>query len=151
MLRDFPVLSLRLRMPFDGSLSERNLIMKLRRYPRVLTTANSLTNLDDFMAVAQQLIARRATGTYNIVNEGAISPCEVMRRYRELVDPGHVFEPLELDQLSEVVRAGRSNCLLSTAKLRDEGLQMPPVREAVDRALRELASRFGGSQSALGI
>ncbi len=142
MVRDFPVLSLRLRMPFDGSLSERNLIMKLRIYPRVLTTTNSLTNLDDFVATAQQLIARRATGTYNVVNEGTISPCEVMTRYRELVDSRHVFEPLTLDHLNEVTRVGRSNCLLSTAKLRAEGLALPPVREAVERALRALASRL---------
>jgi dTDP-4-dehydrorhamnose reductase len=140
MLRDFPVLSLRLRMPFDGSSSERNLIVKLRKYPRVLTTPNSMTNLDDFVTAAQQLIARRVTGIYNVVNPGTISPFEIVTRYREQVDPGHVFEPLELDQLGEVASAGRSNCLLSTAKLRVERLELPPVREAVDRALRELAS-----------
>jgi dTDP-4-dehydrorhamnose reductase len=142
MLRDFPVLSLRLRMPFDGSLSERNLIMKLRKYPRVLTAANSITNLDDFISAAQQLIARRATGIFHVVNEGTTSPFAIMTRYRELVDPHHAFEPLDVEQLPEVARAGRSNCVLSTAKLRAEGLGLPPVGEAVDRALRELAARL---------
>ena len=37
VLHDFPVLNLRLRMPFDGTTSERSLIMKLRKYQRVLT------------------------------------------------------------------------------------------------------------------
>jgi 3,5-epimerase/4-reductase len=142
MLREFPVLSLRLRMPFDGSLSGRNLIVKLRKYPRVLTAANSMTNLDDFVATAEQLIARRATGIYNVVNEGAISPFEIMTRYREMVDPGHAFEPLALEDLGEVARAGRSNCLLSTAKLRGEGLELPPVGEAVDLALCALARQL---------
>jgi 3,5-epimerase/4-reductase len=140
ILRDFPALTLRLRMPFDGSLSERNLLTKLRKYRRVLTEPNSLTYLPDFFATAARLIERRATGVYNLVNEGAISPFEVMTRYRELVDPAHEFEPLPLRQLGEVTRAGRSNCLLSTAKLRAEGVQMPPVRDAVDRALRALAA-----------
>ncbi len=108
----------------------------------MLTTANSLTNLDDFVATAQRLIARRATGIYNVVNEGTISPFEVMKRYREMVEPDHVFEPLELDHLGEVTRVGRSNCLLSTAKLRGEGLELPPVSEAVDLALRTLAGRL---------
>jgi dTDP-4-dehydrorhamnose reductase len=143
MLRDFPVLSLRLRMPFDGSLSERNLVMKLRKYPRVLTATNSITNLDDFVAAAQQLVARRATGTFNVVNDGTTSPFEIMMRYRELVDPRHAFEPLDVEQLPEVARAGRSNCVLSTAKLRGLGLALPPVGEAVDRALHTLAARLG--------
>lgn len=139
ILRDFSALTLRLRMPFDGSTSERNLLTKLRKYRRVLTEPNSLTHLPDFFATATRLIARRATGVYNVVNEGAISPFEIMTRYRELVDPAHNFEPLPLRQLGEVTRAGRSNCLLSTAKLRAEGLALPAVGDAVDRALGALA------------
>jgi hypothetical protein len=141
MLREHPVLTLRLRMPFDGSLSERNLIVKLRKYPRVLTAANSITHLPDFLHVVAGLIARRRTGVYNVVNEGAISPFEIMTRYRELVDPHHTFGPLLPEELGEVTAAGRSNCLLSTARLRAEGLPLPSVHDAVDRALRALAIR----------
>jgi 3,5-epimerase/4-reductase len=142
VLREFPVLTLRLRMPFDGSLSDRNLIMKLRKYKRVLTEPNSITHLPDFFRAAEQLITRRATGVFNIVNEGVVSPFEIMTRYRELIDPTHTFVPLPLAQMGEVASAGRSNCLLSTARLREEGLRLPPVREAVDFALRALAPRL---------
>jgi dTDP-4-dehydrorhamnose reductase len=142
ILREFPVLTLRLRMPFDGSLSDRNLIMKLRKYERVLTEPNSITHLPDLFLVAERLIARRATGVVNVVNEGAISPCEIMARYKELVDPAHTFAPLPLKQLHEVATAGRSNCVLNTSRLRSEGLQLPLVHDAVDRALRTLASRL---------
>jgi dTDP-4-dehydrorhamnose reductase len=138
MLREFPALTLRLRMPFDGTTSERNLIMKLRKYRRVLTEPNSLTYVPDFLRVSAALIERRATGVYNVVNRGVISPFEIMTRYRELVDPAHRFEPLPLASLGEVARAGRSNCVLSTAKLEAEGLSLPPVHEAVDRALRRM-------------
>jgi dTDP-4-dehydrorhamnose reductase len=136
---DFPALTLRLRMPFDGTASERNLITKLRKYRRVLTEPNSLTYLPDFLAAAAGLIEKRATGLYNVVNEGSLSPYEVMTRYRELLDPGHDFEPLTADRLGEVTAAGRSNCVLSTAKLRAAGLGLRPVGEAVDLALKELA------------
>ncbi|MGL4551909.1 MAG: sugar nucleotide-binding protein [Gemmataceae bacterium] len=142
ILRDFPVLTLRIRMPFDGSESERNLITKLRKYSRVLTEPNSLTHLPDFFRAAQALIGRRATGVYNIVNEGMISPFETMTLYREIVDKGHRFEPLSVRQMGEVTKAGRSNCFLNTAKLRAEGLQLPPVKEAVVTAMRELARRL---------
>jgi dTDP-4-dehydrorhamnose reductase len=147
VLGEFPALTLRLRMPFDGSLSERNLIVKLRRYGRVLTAANSISHLGDFLHAAAGLIARRRTGVYNVVNEGTISPFEIMTRYRELVDPRHAFEPLRPQELGEVASAGRSNCRLSTAKLRAEGLELPPVHEAVDRALRELAARLRDTQA----
>lgn len=139
ILLDMPALNLRLRMPFDGTGSERNLLTKLRRYPRVLTAVNSLTHLPDLMRAAGELIANRVTGTFNVVNPGAISPFEVMTRYRQLVDPGHTFEPLPEARLSEVASAGRSNCLLNTDKLRGAGITLPDVREALDAAMQRLA------------
>jgi len=142
ILGEFPALVVRMRMPFDGTLSERSLIMKIRKYRRVLTEANSITYLPDFMSVLASLMEKRATGIYNIVNDGLISPYEIMSMYRQIVDPAHTFEPLSLKQMGEVASAGRSNCLLSTAKLRARGLQLSPVREAVEKALRELAGRM---------
>ena len=148
IIRHFPVLTLRLRMPFDGSTSERNLIVKLRKYSRVLAVANSLTHMPDFLRASQVLIARRATGVYNLVNEGALSPFDLMRRYKDVVDARHSFEPLALDQMPEVARTGRSNCLLNTDKLRDAGLALPPVDQAVDLALRALAQEESAGKRA---
>jgi dTDP-4-dehydrorhamnose reductase len=141
ILREFPVLVLRMRMPFDGTHSERSLIMKVRKYSRVLTEPNSITYLPDFLKVMDTLMARRAVGVYNVVNEGLISPFEIMTMYREIVDPSHKFEALPLSRMGEVAKTGRSNCLLSTAKLKAEGLALPPVREAVGRALGDLVTR----------
>jgi 3,5-epimerase/4-reductase len=143
ILSEFPVLTLRLRMPFDGSTSDRNLIMKLRKYKRVLTAPNSLTHLPDFLRAAAELIRRRAVGVFNVVNPGAMSPFEMMTMYRELVDPDHGFEPLPEESLGEVVKAGRSNCLLSTDRLSGEGVELPPVRQAAESALRSLAHATG--------
>jgi dTDP-4-dehydrorhamnose reductase len=141
ILREFPVLTLRLRMPFDDSTSERNLLMKLRRFRRVLTEPNSLTYLHDFLHAADQLIERRATGLFNVVNPGMISPFEIMQLYREILDPEHTFEPLVAAQLGEVVRCGRSNCLLDTTRLEKAGIWLPPVRDRVEKALRKLAEK----------
>ena len=138
IMHDFPVLNLRLRMPFDGSRAERNLIMKLTKYPKVLDVENSITYLPDFFAAAQTLIAGKKTGTYNVVNEGVISPYRIMELYQEIVDPSRAFERLTLPKLSTVVSAGRSNCTLSTAKLIQEGIRMRPVEDAVREALRAM-------------
>lgn len=142
ILKEFPVLSLRLRMPFDGTHSERNLIMKLIRYSRVLDVPNSLTNMPDFLQAAKQLIDMRKTGIYNIVNPGTISPWEIIQLYREQVDTLHVAKRLSLEDLSQVVKAGRSNCVLNTAKLEAEGITLRPVRTAIEDALQDLAKIY---------
>ena len=138
IMRDFPVLTVRLRMPFDGTTGDRNLIMKIRKYTRVLNEPNSLTHLPEFIQATTALISRRTTGIFNIVNEGTISPLDIMRLYREIINPEQKFEELTKDQIGEVARAGRSNCFLDSSKLRAAGLGLRPVREAVISALSDL-------------
>lgn len=143
ILREFPVLILRLRMPFDGSVHERNLLSKISKYPRVLDTENSLTYMPDFFAAATALIEKRKTGIYNIVNPGTMSPFRIMEMYKEIVDPTHEFEKLTMDQLSEVATTGRSNCMLNGEKLASEGIEMRSAEEAVREALTAIASQRG--------
>ncbi len=138
ILKDFPVLQLRLRMPFDDTDHPRSLLTKLRRYTKVLDEENSLTYLPDFLSALTTLAHKRSTGIYNVVNTGTISPYTIMERYREIVDPTHTFERLTVSSLDTVVKAGRSNCLLSNAKLLAEGVSMRPVEDAVMQALQAL-------------
>lgn len=138
VLADFPVLQLRLRMPFDGSRSPRSLLQKVIRYSRVLDAENSVTYLPDFLAAATQLIERRRTGIYNMVNTGTLSPYRAMLLYRELVDPMHRCERLAPEQIGEVAKAGRSNCVLSNAKLLAEGISMQTVDVCLHEAFAQL-------------
>lgn len=142
LLAEFPVLVLRPRMPFDGSHHPRNLLSKLVHYPRVLDEPNSLTYIPDFVNVAKTLIEWRATGVYNVVNPGVISPYEIMQLYQQHVDARHSFDRLETEQLEEVATAGRSSCHLSVEKLDSEGITMPPVRVALLQALNDWNLRF---------
>lgn len=135
ILREFPVLQLRLRMPFDGSDHPRSLISKLRKYTKVLDEQNSLTYIPDFLKAAKILIDKRKTGIYNIVNPGTISPYQIMQMYKEKVDPAHQFERLTVDHLSDVVKAGRSNCILLADKVQREDINLLPVQKAVSEAL----------------
>ncbi len=140
MLQKFPILQLRLRMPFDGVPHERNLITKLVKYSRVLDAENSLTAIPDFLNAAKTLIEKKKIGTYNIVNPGSLSPFRVMELYREIVDPKHSFTKLTLAELPSAVRAGRSNCTLSIEKLKKESMTMRPLEEVMLQALRDYAS-----------
>lgn len=138
MLSEFPVLILRLRMPFDGSRSPRNLFIKLLKYKKVLDEPNSLTYLPDFLKAADALIAKRKTGIYHVTNPGVISPYAIMKLYQQRNDPNHTFESLDTESLGTVVKAGRSNCILNTDKLAAEGIHLLPVDQAVDEALVQM-------------
>ncbi len=135
ILKEFPVLQLRVRMPFDGSSHPRSLISKLRKYTKILDEQNSLSYIPDFLKAAGALISKRESGIFNIVNPGTTSPYEIMVKYRELVDPHHAFERLTVEDLGSVTKAGRSNCVLSTQKLQKVGVRLLPIQDAVQEAL----------------
>ncbi|MFA5800214.1 MAG: sugar nucleotide-binding protein [Candidatus Peribacteraceae bacterium] len=135
LLAPFPVLQVRIRMPFDDVPGPRNLITKLLGFKKVLDVRNSITYIPDFLDAFEVLVKKRATGIYNIVSSGAVSPYEIMQCYRKLVDPKHAFERLILADLPTVVKAARSNCILSNSKLQKEVITVLPVEAAVDRAL----------------
>jgi 3,5-epimerase/4-reductase len=137
-MAEFPVLILRPRMMFDGSLSKRNLLNKLASYERVLDEPNSFTYLPDLLSAAEELVRRRATGVFHIVNPGRRSPFEVMEQFRRIVAPRHVFARLATCDLPLVASAGRSNCVLSTAKLERLGIRMRDVGDALDLAVNSI-------------
>jgi 3,5-epimerase/4-reductase len=143
LLKPFPVLQLRIRMPMSGEANPRNLIVKLAGYKKVLDQRNSITYLPDFMRALDTLIMKRETGIFNIVNGGALSPYQIMKRYVEIVDPEHKFIRLGLKGLPTVVRADRSNCILSNQKILRMGISMLPIADALEEALQQLkASGF---------
>jgi dTDP-4-dehydrorhamnose reductase len=97
-----------------------------------------MTYIPDLLAATKTLIEKKATGPYNVINPGSMNPYRIMELYTEIVDPSHTFEKLELEDLSEVATAGRSNCVLDGKKLEDEGISMRPVEDAVREALEKL-------------
>ena len=133
MLKEFPVLILRIRMPVDDAPSNRNLIDKLAKYEKIVDVENSITVISDLLSATKQLIDQNAIGIYNMVNPGSIKHAEILALYKELVDPAHTFELVSMEDLAKqgLIKAGRSNCVLSTEKLSAAGIQMREVHEAV--------------------
>jgi 3,5-epimerase/4-reductase len=131
IVKEVPSLILRVRMPIDDRPDERNLIDKLKKYTCLIDTKNSMTSVPHFIKAAGRLIEKRRTGIYNMVNPGVISPFEIMRLYREFVEPSHDFRELSLGELNKITRGKRANCYLNTDKLRKEGLALPEIHRAV--------------------
>jgi dTDP-4-dehydrorhamnose reductase len=136
----------RLRMPVDDVPGPRNLITKLAAYPLVLDTANSITVLADFYAVAQALVARRATGIFHATNPGVVRHTAILAAYRAHVDPAHHYTLVDEAELLArgLLRKPRSHCELASPRLAALGIQMRPAAVALEDVMRRYAANVRG-------
>ncbi|SCO92177.1 uncharacterized protein FRV6_16305 [Fusarium oxysporum] len=111
------VLILRLRMPVSDDLNPRNFVTKISKYEFVVDIPNSNTILHDLLPASIILAENKDTGVYNFTNPGAISHNEVLGLFKEIVRPGFTWENFSIEDQARVIKAGRSNCQLDTAKL----------------------------------
>ena len=133
MLKQFPILQLRIRMPVDSVKSSRNFITKITNYEKVINEENSITVIDDLVKTAIELINRKKTGVYNVTNPGSITHKEILDKYKELVDKN--FQYIIIDTKDLKTKAGRSNCVLNTDKLKKEGLELLNVHKVIENIL----------------
>jgi dTDP-4-dehydrorhamnose reductase len=143
LLRPFGALQLRLRMPVSSTPHPRNLLTKLLGFPAVVSVPNSITVLDDAWPTILALVERRATGVWNVVNEGVERHDELLALYRDRVDPSVRVVVVPAETLRARLRVPRSDCVLSTAKLRAAGLALPPLAESLPRIVDRYAGRAG--------
>lgn len=134
MLKQFPILQCRLRMPLDSKKSSRNFITKITTYEKVINEPNSMTVIDDLISATIALAEKKKIGIYNITNPGSITHKEILDMYREIVDPNFSYTIIPTEMLH--TKAGRSNCILNTDKLEAEGIHLMPIREAVRNVLQ---------------
>ncbi len=139
ILKNFPVLILRLRLPVDSIPHPKNLITKLVNYPKVADVKNSITIISDLLFAAKKLIKKKRTGIYHIVNPGPIKFKDFMELYKKIVAPSHKYELIEPEELLEqgLVKTGRSHCVLDAKKLEREGIKLEDAIEGIKKCLLE--------------
>jgi dTDP-4-dehydrorhamnose reductase len=136
-LKEIPnVCILRIRMPLQGSESPKNLLNKLLKYDKILSVPNSVTVMEDFMPFIVRVIEKRPVGPLNAVNPGAYEHRDLLEMYREIVDPSRSFEYIGLEEFAGMTKAERSNCVLSTKKTEEMGIEMPEVSESLPKMLQ---------------
>lgn len=133
------MLIIRIRMPVDNKPGDRNLITKLVRYKEVIgDIPNSITYLPDLMRVSKELMDRKESGTFNVVNSGIITHKELLQMYKWYVDSTFKLPKfIGLKELEKLIVAGRSNCTLSTNKLDQKGIKIRNVRDALKECFQE--------------
>jgi len=132
---------LRIRMPIDEDMQERNYISKIVKYSRLgrtlLSTPNSMTCLKDMMGAIQFLAEAGHTGTWNVVNQGGMTAKEVLDLYRKYMDKKLRYKIDSIENVTKNLKAGRSNCLLSGKKLAEAGFVMPELKGRIKDILLE--------------
>ncbi len=130
----------RLRIPFDNVDNPRNYLTKLMRYAKLLDAENSISQLHEFVAATFACWEKRVPfGTYNVTNPGHVTTREVVSLIEKSgVHPKkYEFFSSEDEFMKLAAKTPRSNCVMSSAKLASVGIQMTPVRDAVEQALRD--------------
>jgi dTDP-4-dehydrorhamnose reductase len=131
----------RIRMPFGPVIHPRNLLTKLAGYPVIMEGDNSLTQIDEAAEAMIRLYELNADyGIYHIVNTGPINLFTVhdwLREYHLLSGP----RSLKAAQFySPLLQEPRSHAWLSNEKLLALGIEMSPVADALQAALKVYSS-----------
>lgn len=134
----------RLRIPFNHEASPRNYIAKLLHYERLLDAENSISHLESFVGACLASWCRRIPfGIYNVTNPGSITAREMVdlikksKMGKQLLKQGKTFEFFENEAefMETTAKTPRSNCVMDSTKLENAGIQLTPVRTAVEDAL----------------
>lgn len=129
----------RIRMPIDNRPSPGNLIDKLASYKRIVDVENSITTVPEMIKVFHELLEKKATGIFHVVNPGSIKHREIIALYEEIVDPQHTNEWItEEDLVKEgMAKKKRSNNIMQSENLAKLGIKMTPIKEAVREVMKE--------------
>jgi 3,5-epimerase/4-reductase len=137
-------LILRLRMPVSDDLHSRNFVTKIAKYEKVVDIPNSNTILHDLLPASIMMAEHKETGIYNFTNPGAISHNEVLQLFKDYVRRDFTWSNFTLEEQSKVIKAGRSNCKLDTAKLekklKEYGYVVPEIHEAYKQCFKRMAA-----------
>ncbi len=134
----------RLRLPIDSVPSERNLIDKVTKYPKVIDVVNSVTIVEDLVDTCHQLMQKKAEGVFHCTNPGTMSHRELIALYQKLVDPSHTCQWITEEDLvaQGLATKKRSNNIMSSSRLEKLGIKMRPVKEALPDTMKKYAANL---------
>ncbi|MBP9863954.1 sugar nucleotide-binding protein [Patescibacteria group bacterium] len=131
----------RLRLPVDTIPSPKNLIDKLASYKKVIDVTNSVTIIDDLLVVLRGIAEKKATGIFHAINPGPLRYRELLKLYKEFVDPLHHCEWIADDDLVQqgLAQKQRSTVILQSTRLTEIGLTMRPIEDAIKDTIKKYA------------
>ena len=133
LLKSYPnVLNLRITYPTTASLNPSSFVSKLIKYNKIGSIPLSITVTDDLWPVMLDLSNKKVTGTFNFNNPGAISHDDILKMYKEIVEPSHEWECVEPDTKT------RSAAELSAEKLLSLGYKIPHIKDSIRSVMNKI-------------
>jgi dTDP-glucose 4,6-dehydratase len=129
------VLNLRIRMPITGEENPRNFITKIVTYDKVCSVPNSMTVLPELLPKVLDMMKNNITGTINLTNPGLISHNEILKMYKEIVDPSFKWKNFSQDEQRKILAADRSNNYLDTSLLENLYPDIKNIKDSVKDCL----------------
>jgi|SRR3989344_3280390 len=133
-------LILRLRIPLDDRNDPRNIINKLLNFVtsgvKILDTPNSITYVPDLLEITKQLMENYESGIFNVVNKGSMTHPELLDIYQRQSGQHLDYKTCTREDLELRTIARRSNCCLSVSKLESIGIDVRPVKKAMELAVK---------------
>ena len=124
----------RIRIPFNGVPEPKNYLWKLLHYDNLISKQNSITNVDDLIHFVYKFITeKREPGIYNVVNDGSISAQDIVFKLMKNKLANKNWKFVTVEEANFEVE--RSNCILSTEKIKNINLGLPSIEESVDKAI----------------
>jgi 3,5-epimerase/4-reductase len=130
-LLDDSVLNIRIRMPISYDLSPRNFLIKIINYEKINSNVNSMTVLEDFIPLLFDAMKNRKTGTINAANPNACAHNDILKLYKEIVDPSYTWKNFTYEEQMQILKSGRSNNVLESRKLLEWYPKTPETLDSV--------------------
>ena len=95
-----------------------------------------MTVMEDVLPCLVECMERKVVGPLNATNPGVIEHNTILGWYKELQDPGHVWENVDTKELlASCVKSARSNNTLDTTRIQSLFPSLPTIGESVRRLL----------------
>ena len=137
------VLNVRIRMPITNDINcNRNFINKIINYKKICSMNNSMTVLPDLLPLLIDMIIKKEIGTINLVNPGYISHNEILELYKEIKNPGFIWENMTIEEQNQLLLSERSNNILNTEKLQNLYPDVKDIKTSIKDLFLNINSDF---------
>ncbi|WKX93936.1 hypothetical protein Q1695_011309 [Nippostrongylus brasiliensis] len=129
----------RITLPLTFDIDQpRNILTKIITYKEIFDLPVSISILPDCFDALLSLMERRFGGTINLVNPQPISLYQIVRLYKEIVDPNVDPQPIGTDsERGKVLLATKGNCALDTTLL-ESLVHIPTAEESLRKNFEKM-------------
>lgn len=108
----------RIRMPIEGELSDKNLLTKLIKYDNLIDFKNSKTDVTVLCEFIETVAHNFQAGIFNAVHSNSLSTKEVVKIMKEYGLVNKKWKFVDYEKLD--IKCNRSNCVLDNSKSRED-------------------------------